>query len=438
VADLRYRPGGASGFVSDDFCLVLEELADDQYELLWELATSRPDVVRLLDVLGACGIAAMPSFAAVIAADDQVRVVARGRLSIEVDSDGVVSKCDGAHVSTWSERAYPAAGVRGFRIRCGAPTDAPDLPLKAGVALVAEIGTAGFALTAVHPTAAAPAAEPRPRPDPPTALRGTPSLPEPSVHPQPSVQFEAEPESESELVLEPMVEDEQAAADEPGAQVEARAEDDAAATLLEPGEEAYDAMFGATIAGRTPEDAAVREFAEAPFVPQVAPPPGVVSSEVAAAVSRDAVPADALDHSTMTPEEFARLRARRAGQPTQQVVAPTAPAPSAPPPVLHFSTGREVVVDRPVFIGRAPRAASTSGGHAPTPVVLDDPYLSSTHLEVAVVGGVLLATDRSTNGTVLIAPGAQPVPLVKDLPTPVSTDSVLRITDQLTVRVAGA
>jgi hypothetical protein len=30
------------------------------------------------------------------------------------------------------------------------------------------------------------------------------------------------------------------------------------------------------------------------------------------------------------------------------------------------------------------------------------------------------------------------VPLVKDLPTPVPTDSVLRITDQLTVRVAGA
>ena len=51
-------------------------------------------------------------------------------------------------------------------------------------------------------------------------------------------------------------------------------------------------------------------------------------------------------------------------------------------------------------------------------------------------GGVVLATDRSTNGTLITRPGEQPQPLSKGEPTALDDGCVLSLSDDLTVTVS--
>ncbi len=86
-------------------------------------------------------------------------------------------------------------------------------------------------------------------------------------------------------------------------------------------------------------------------------------------------------------------------------------APAARALVVELPDGRRLDLDRPVYLGRRPRAPRVEGPDAVLLVELPSPgrELSSTHLELRVVGGVVVATDlRSTNGSTVAVPGSAP------------------------------
>src|SRR5699024_6526160 len=88
---------------------------------------------------------------------------------------------------------------------------------------------------------------------------------------------------------------------------------------------------------------------------------------------------------------------------------PGQPPAGAPALSLSVSTGAEVPLDRPVLIGRAPESARFSAGVQPRLVTVPSPQqdISRTHVEVRAEGGSAVVTDlNSTNGTVLVQPGA--------------------------------
>lgn len=78
---------------------------------------------------------------------------------------------------------------------------------------------------------------------------------------------------------------------------------------------------------------------------------------------------------------------------------------------LSVSTGAEVPLDRPVLIGRAPESSRFSAGVQPRLVTVPSPEqdISRTHVEVRAEGSSAVVTDlNSTNGTVVMQPGAPP------------------------------
>ncbi len=96
-----------------------------------------------------------------------------------------------------------------------------------------------------------------------------------------------------------------------------------------------------------------------------------------------------------------------------EIARPTPPADA--PLRARLADGTEVDLDVAVYLGRKPSVPRIHVGAAPRLVTLPSPLkeLSSTHLELRVVGGALVASDmRSTNGTVVQLPGSAPRTLI--------------------------
>lgn len=148
-------------------------------------------------------------------------------------------------------------------------------------------------------------------------------------------------------------------------------------------------------------------------------------------------PAESPEHDgrTITP---AQLQALRAGQVPSSAAAPP-PPPSAVVVALLLSTGRVVQVRRRVLIGRSPRVQQVGGSaNLPALVTVDDPYVSSTHLEISAEGAKVTVTDVSTNGTLLARPGRTPITLDHGVRTELSIGDVLTLSKGLTVTVVPA
>ena len=142
------------------------------------------------------------------------------------------------------------------------------------------------------------------------------------------------------------------------------------------------------------------------------------------------------DGRTITPAQLQALRAASASQPT---APPPTSVPVRPVVGLALSTGRVVPVRRRVLIGRSPRIQQVGGSrNLPALVTLDDPYVSSTHLEVAAEDGRVTVTDMSTNGTLLARQGRVPVPLDRGVATEVAIGDVLTLSKGLTATVVPA
>ncbi|MBM0127426.1 FHA domain-containing protein, partial [Pimelobacter simplex] len=113
--------------------------------------------------------------------------------------------------------------------------------------------------------------------------------------------------------------------------------------------------------------------------------------------------------------------------------------PVRPTVALALSTGRVVPVRRRVLIGRSPRIQQVGGSqNLPALVTVDDPYVSSTHLEVSAEASRVTVTDMSTNGTLLARQGRVPVPLDRGVATEVALGDVLTLSKGLTATVVPA
>lgn len=100
-------------------------------------------------------------------------------------------------------------------------------------------------------------------------------------------------------------------------------------------------------------------------------------------------------------------------QASSSAPASAASAPRAVPTLLV--PGRSpILLDRPVVIGTRPKFSRVQGGNVPTLVTVDSPNseISRSHIELRREGAEILAVDlNSTNGTVLLRVGADPVRL---------------------------
>ena len=103
-----------------------------------------------------------------------------------------------------------------------------------------------------------------------------------------------------------------------------------------------------------------------------------------------------------------------------------------------MSTGQVVPLDRTVVIGRRPRSTRVTGTDLPHLVAVDSPQqdISRSHVELRVEGDSIVATDlRTTNGTMLLRAGADPMRLHPGEGTVVVPGDVLDLGDGITVAV---
>jgi hypothetical protein len=103
--------------------------------------------------------------------------------------------------------------------------------------------------------------------------------------------------------------------------------------------------------------------------------------------------------------------------------------------VLRFSNGVEVELDRPVMIGRAPKAERVSAREIPQLVSLPSPDkdISRNHVEVKLDGWHVIVVDLgSTNGTVVTLPGQSPERLRAQEEQPISPGTVVTIAEEIT------
>jgi hypothetical protein len=100
-------------------------------------------------------------------------------------------------------------------------------------------------------------------------------------------------------------------------------------------------------------------------------------------------------------------------EPVPEIARPTPPAVA--PLRARLADGAVVDLDVAVYLGRKPSVPRIHVGDAPQLVMVPSPFkeISSTHLELRVVGGALVASDmRSRNGTIVRLPGSAPRTLI--------------------------
>ena len=431
----QYRPGANPAYV-DSRALVVST-AERTSELAG-LAGSEVSVLGVIDVLSRGVLTDLPDFAIVLPEDNDLRIVIRGALDVTVGKQS----WSGGGVATWTEHVISdGAGAEVLVSAAGASADAADLPIAGGVVLVDVVRWHASPESPVaNETSSEPIAESSPsgeQGDEPKAASVAGEEPEAAADAEPAAEaIEDEPAAESAPEVVPAAEPkgEAAAESEPASEPEpepaAESPSDAAEPLPEAPrdphhtvyevDEDFDAKHGATVAGRRPSGAG----------PVLAPPAAGSDSGAGPAASAPGsaiAPSDLGDHDghTVAASDLRKLR-RQASPP---------PRSSGQHATLVLSTGRTVEVAQPVLIGRAPRVGQSSGHDMPSLVVVDDPYVSGTHLEVRFQDSSLVAIDRSTNGTLLTRPGRDPERLTKDLPTVLTGGSVLALSDDLTVSV---
>ncbi|GAA3917352.1 FHA domain-containing protein [Microbacterium invictum] len=185
-----------------------------------------------------------------------------------------------------------------------------------------------------------------------------------------------------------------------------------------------DIVFGATVArpaGAPP--APIPPAAEAPASISVPPMPPLPPAP------------DLGDHdgATIAVSEMRRLRdaEREQFESTENV-----PARRPSQGRIRLSTGRVVELERPVVIGRRPKSTRVAGDELPTLIAVDSPQqdISRSHVEIRAEGEHVLVTDLdTTNGTVLLRAGNDPVRLHPGEPTLVVSGDILDMGDGVTV-----
>lgn len=380
-------------------------------------------VIEALTGAYGASITALPAFAVAIAEGDVVRIAVRGEFVFAVEGAST-EEVSGAGVTTWTERVVPgAARVALTTTESGASTPA-EFEIVDGIVLAAAIVWDAADKRAVVP---GPIAEPTPTPDPaapplPPVAEARPVAPVAAVPPVP--------------VVPPAPVPSRAVAPEPPAPPASGLIDSRAVLSVADGETLlpFDSELSAHPADDPEPYAADFDDAVGATV--------IRSAETAAPGTETAAPVPAGDHDGET-ISLAQARAMRGGAAAFPLPADSTPSPLAPPrpPApgrVRVSTGQVLPLDRTVVIGRRPRSTRVSGTDLPHLVAVDSPQqdISRSHVELRVEGESIVATDlRTTNGTTLLRPGADPVRLHPGEATVVVFGDVLDLGDGITVAI---
>ena len=197
-----------------------------------------------------------------------------------------------------------------------------------------------------------------------------------------------------------------------------------------PAEQDVDSREARTLEGYRDEGASRRAEGAEPSVLHASPRPsdGTGPSDspfiaeipsfgrfVAAAVAGPATPVAAMPATPPPAEPTSAVAAACAGDDDDEATIDRAwllgrrEQGRAPVLVLRLPDGTAIPVDRPLVLGRSPRADRVSRTPVPEPVQLADPTrsVSGTHLEVRPVADAVQVRDLgSSNGTVVDRPGA--------------------------------
>jgi FHA domain len=354
---------------------------------LWEEVVASSSIVDLADRLASFKIDALPSLGAFFWTADGMRSLVRGQISV-IDLATGKEVANGEGIQTWSEVGL--AGVSHIRVDTPYEGDATllELPLLVGAVRASSVVLDASERAQVEsPQGESVPAEASDRDSPSTEPLSA-AVARASEQPQPATP-------------EPVAEANAAAAAEQTAELSA---DEIAAlqnadTQLPPSEGSQaEVQLGVAAPGASAPPDSASDAAER------------VDAESASETSRD----DSLQDSAI----LAVLCQNGHANPPNSIscrvcVSPLArkvPQFVAGPilAVLRASDGSTVEVDRPVLIGRAPSADRSSSRSARLMTVASPNYdISRTHLEVAPQDWQVVVTDlNSTNGTVLVRPGA--------------------------------
>jgi hypothetical protein len=166
----------------------------------------------------------------------------------------------------------------------------------------------------------------------------------------------------------------------------------------------------------------------APAGPAFAPPTGA-PADAAPPAGTAASAGDDHDGLTVTVSELEAMR--RLAE-----AAPVAELPADALGRIVLSTGESYALDRPVIIGRRPRANRVQADAVPVLVTVPSPEqdISRNHLEIRLEGRHVLAVDlATTNGSVLHRDGSPPKRLGPNEPELVLSNDVIDLGDGVTV-----
>ena len=97
-----------------------------------------------------------------------------------------------------------------------------------------------------------------------------------------------------------------------------------------------------------------------------------------------------------------------------------------------------ITLDRPCFIGRRPAAPRITRGPAPRLLRVPSPLkeVSATHIELRQLGSSVIVTDlKSTNGSIVMVPGAVPRKLRQGESVVISPGTLVDIGDENVLQI---
>jgi FHA domain len=382
---------------------------------LWDQVVASGSITDLAARLASFKIDALPSFGAFFWTSDGMRSLVRGHISvIDLASGKVVA--DGEGIQTWSEVGL--AGVSHIRVDTPHDGDATllELPLVVGAVRASSV--------VLDASDRAQVSSPQGRP----VLANAPG-PALSTEPLPEVIAAPSPDPSQQPPPEP------AAAATPSDQTaELSAEEIAAFQSADT--ELMTSPFDEPESDAQPE-MAVPPLPELPVAPKPAP-------DAVAGPRSGPSPADSIQDSAILAvlcrqghaNPPSSISCRVCGSPLTSQTPQFVPGPVLA--VLRASDGSTAELDRPVLIGRAPsRDRPDSPAYRLMTVPSPNHDISRTHLEVAASDWQIVVTDlNSTNGTVLIRPGAvDRQQLAPGEPVTVQLGSVMELGDGVSVLI---
>lgn len=164
------------------------------------------------------------------------------------------------------------------------------------------------------------------------------------------------------------------------------------------------------------------------------PPPAARPMQASARIESE----EDHDGLTIMSSDLVAIRAQLPNWKQNAVPGPFSVPNPTPPVKLMMSSGLVVTLDRTVLIGRAPVVSRVSNRDLPRVITVESPNhdISRTHAQVRVEGHRVFVTDlHSTNGVLLLVPGAEPQRLRPGVPTDVTPNATVDIGDGVTFQV---